>query len=42
MRRPPHRQAIVPGDAVAESPAPNTAPAAPVTAENEFDSTWTK
>jgi len=32
----------VPGDAVADVPAPNNAPAPPVTAENEFDSTWTK
>lgn len=35
---------LAPGDAVAEVPAPTPAiaPAAPVTAENEFDSTWTK
>jgi hypothetical protein len=33
-----------PGGAVVEvtPPAPDTAPAAPVTAENEFDSAWTK
>jgi hypothetical protein len=31
-----------PDGAVSTVPAPNTAPAAPVTAENEFDSTWTK
>jgi len=31
-----------PGDAVAEAPAPDIAPVATVTSENEFDSTWTK